>query len=588
MIKKYKDFNISGAQNTGGVTGSKKVKFNDDSDYQLKPSILNNSLVRQLKAGWSDRENFGEVIASRICSALLNKGDFEAIPVVDIVYDDKRQRINIASKYLQGDKIRTLDDYAKGRRAKYKRHAEFLFNHPSELSKGKINLENPILKKDLARAIVASILVGDHDINPGNMIVVTKGKENRIARIDFGHAFNDLLNAPEAAGGQVRNKVNRVIDFINREEVAGIPAFKSKLWRDYPDIVPSSEMVASLEEIAQMNGVQHGIDSVKNEFVNLVKILDENKDSKGKEHVKKTLIAINNNISSEILGHPLTVNEVIDKAFNNISIFCQQNQQMMLNTAKLMQLQVDIDNLLLNKSPTTNAATRNIVKNYRNLTKKKNVTTGFGDLQWLKTSSKVKAFEGNIKEYIEYRSKELGVKNNLDIDKYIAENPLYIIPKAFRNFLKKPILYSGSMILGGVAMFTAASILTGGLLPAVLMPAAGSIALISGIVGAVGGYKFANTKLAHSLFGKKINSQISPTRSQEGKAEFSRSSQRCQEVEPQQKMVQNISNRSKRKGDKALRRRNRNRRRKNRKQVVGPHTKQLVSRGTSQTISRSN
>ncbi|MCX7114923.1 MAG: hypothetical protein NTW08_03295 [Gammaproteobacteria bacterium] len=50
--------------------------------------------------------------------------------------------------------------------------------------------------------------------------------DGQVARIDFGHAFSDLLRGPKKIGG-VQRDANYIIDFFNREKIAG---GKSKLW----------------------------------------------------------------------------------------------------------------------------------------------------------------------------------------------------------------------------------------------------------------------------------------------------------------------------------------------------------------------
>ena len=100
----YNKFDLTTAADSGGVTGSKRVKM-DDKNYQLKPSIKDNALKRRIKANWTDRENYGEVISSKIARSILITDSFEAAPNVSLVYDKVRKRTPVASKYLEGDKI---------------------------------------------------------------------------------------------------------------------------------------------------------------------------------------------------------------------------------------------------------------------------------------------------------------------------------------------------------------------------------------------------------------------------------------------------------------------------------------------------
>ena len=114
--------------------------------------------------------------------------------------------------------------------------------------------------KSLARAIAISAIVGDYDVNTGNMLVIQpEGQaEPTIGRIDFGHAFNDLLNAPKKMGGEVRERKHPIFDFFNRTNVASFPKGSiSKVWRDYVGLVPSSLLADALYQIGQQLSLIH-------------------------------------------------------------------------------------------------------------------------------------------------------------------------------------------------------------------------------------------------------------------------------------------------------------------------------------------
>ena len=175
MPIEYDGFDVGNAVSSGGVTGSTRVKMGN-KNYQLKPSILDNEFTRKLKAGWTDRENYGEVIASKVSRAILITSDFEAAPNVSLVYDKVSKKTPVASKYLEGDKVRTLDEYIqeKDPRIKPKRHVKFVDGTKGKVGKGEYDIsgeKNASLRKDIARGIAGSIISGDHDVNPGNMIV---------------------------------------------------------------------------------------------------------------------------------------------------------------------------------------------------------------------------------------------------------------------------------------------------------------------------------------------------------------------------------------------------------------------------------
>ncbi|MGL5742544.1 MAG: hypothetical protein ACRCXC_08320 [Legionella sp.] len=160
------------------------------------------------------------------------------------------------------------------------------------------------LKYSLMDAIVLSSVLGDHDVNPGNMLVVTNNEfdddseeikqRSCVSRIDLGHAFNDLLSTYALLGGTVLNPNHPVIDFINREKIAGINA-PSKLWRDYPGICSLEEMPKLAQSLAKIGSINEaviyaGVEQARQAFLDLIKDMQANKDFAGVEHVHKSLV----------------------------------------------------------------------------------------------------------------------------------------------------------------------------------------------------------------------------------------------------------------------------------------------------------
>ncbi|KGP63747.1 hypothetical protein EP47_05125 [Legionella norrlandica] len=232
----------------GGKTGSTRVEMNGEN-YQYKPPISKNSLKRKLKSDFADNENFGEVLAARIARKFDKERDRPRVPQVDFVTDSKSPNLAIASKYLKGDKISSLDDYFQENRPKGK-HVKLVSGQDNNPEKLQFGIDrNPDFKNELAQAIALSALVGDHDVNPGNMMVMQDGRGVRIGRIDYGHAFKDLMRFPIAGGRKFHD--NNIIDFFNRPTVDGGQA---KLWRDYPGLIPSKEMAQALKDLSNSEG----------------------------------------------------------------------------------------------------------------------------------------------------------------------------------------------------------------------------------------------------------------------------------------------------------------------------------------------
>lgn len=447
-FEKFRDFMVS-AESSGGVTGSVRVKVGDNY-FQLKPSILDNpDFIRLMKAGGTDRENYGEVIASRIARAMLitNEKPFEAAPEVSLVYDKVNKRTPVASKYLKGDKVRTLNDFIKEQPAtKYtpanNRHVTFVDGTKVKVKPGQYDIsgeENKVLRQDIARGIAVSIVTGDHDVNPGNFVVVTSNGENRVARIDFGHAINDLLNAPEEFGGGVRNKDNQVLDFLNREKLADIKFGSiTKLWRDYPGMIPTQEMADAFKELSQSKEMEKGVEAAREDFLALLEEMQKNNDIEGIAHLKNSLIAINNNISANEINPDIKIepDKIINQVFDSICAFALENQRKMGDVSKLMQLQVNIDKMLEAKKrgypldaeidgqveesieekieAKIAAQIKEIEEQYAELTGKPGIGLGKNKIRWIKTDANALAYEGDLASYIQNRSQQL-IENSKEL-----------------------------------------------------------------------------------------------------------------------------------------------------------------------------
>jgi len=405
-MKKKAYFNLENKKSVGGKTGSIKVSKRKepaqldhrDEHWQYKPSIQNARWVRKAKASGSDRENFGEAIAATIGQAL---SDQNHVPTVDLVHDEEQHQIHIASKYLTGDTVSTLDDYAKGvlNRQEAEGHIQFV----SDAIKPKqFPIKNPSwLKRELAKAIALSAVVGDHDVNPGNMMYIKdKGKE-RIARIDFGHAFNDLINTSSTFGGGIQFKQNNMIDFLNREKVGGLKlGARSKLWRDYPGLIPSMELVEAFREVAHH---VHKIAKPLNDIVSQFKEIYHAESSPSqKRHILHSLNEIHKSITGKSLKKGLPYKK-FGEFETSIRSFVAKNCADMKKTADLMALQIEIDEAI--KSETLDKDKHNEFTNTYKLINLPNT--------WIKIDAKIPAFKGDLTQYIQER--------RFTLQPYIAE-----------------------------------------------------------------------------------------------------------------------------------------------------------------------
>lgn len=336
---------------SGGATGSTSIEGPGSVFYQLKKSIANSSIFRWFRSWGTDREILAEFTASAVSSAI----NPAMAPHVALV-TSKSGQINIASQHLENSK-------------------------PIGTKKTPVVLKED--KAQLAQAIALSALNGDHDVNPENL----HSTESNIARIDFGHAFNNLVRNGKPVSE------NRIIDFFNREEMDHVPwkSGKPKLWRHYEDgLIPSQEMADALTVLSKpenMAKITTGLNTAKSA---LLKISDQ----KTQEHIRKSLEKIAETLSTRrIAKKDVSYKDYLDVFFElTLLPFYKKNIKDMEKAAVQIQLQANIDNHLLKNSALPAAPQ--------------------GTIEWIKTNAKQKAFKGSFEDYVEQRRQYLlsGIK----------------------------------------------------------------------------------------------------------------------------------------------------------------------------------
>lgn len=346
------DFDLNTARSSNkGATDSKAAVGPGGFRYQLKKNINHARWYRRLKAAHTDRENIGEFIAATASSSILSG----RVPHVALAHDEDRQELHIVSQWES--------------------------ENPENLGT-KANLIDPNTsdKQKIADAIALSALNADHDINPENMIKVN----GKIVRIDFGHAFNDLIRFRFPGGKKISQ--NRIIDYFNRETVNGFwsnGSKSSKLWYHYKDgLIPSEEMVKALEKIANRN-IWPGLKAAQKE------LSDQIKNPKMQEQVMKALLSINKSIGGrkiEIEIRPENYEAILNTCFINLKQFYEKGAEDMKIAAKTMRLQLEIDQAI----KTNDQKALEVTKNQQ-------------PTEYIKTNAKQKAFKGPMSEYIKKR-----------------------------------------------------------------------------------------------------------------------------------------------------------------------------------------
>lgn len=444
MPRSIGEFNIKEATGTGGHTGSMQVTdFSNNNPFQLKFSILDNEFLRRLKAQNTDRENIGEFLAATILRSIVKEllqadpneeNREEIIPEVVLVLNFATGRVLIASKYLSGDKVRTLDDYAKELGLfedldEKKAHITVVNKENANPGEWFTNSEEfTPLKPTLALALALSALVGDHDVNPGNMLVITKEGKNHIARIDFGHAFNDLLNAPALFGGGLLNPKHPVKDFFNRDYVAGLPmGAPSKLWRDYPGFAFSSDNAIALKKVGNVSdqAIESGIHEAQKELIELLEIMINNNDNVNINHVLQSLHAIHNNISKNKVDQNIPPLKQMEIILEGIGSFVKQNRDNAKLVSKIMTIQLGaIEKLAQNEPLPSLLENPGIEKTDR--------------IRWIKESKDNEAYFGTFSQYVINKKITMDLENEpRDLVNNIAKNALTTIEDYRNKILKK-------------------------------------------------------------------------------------------------------------------------------------------------------
>jgi hypothetical protein len=452
-IYSIEQFNLGTAANSGGKTGSVQAPGPGGRLFQLKPSILDAGIVRRLVSQDLDRSNVGEVIACCIGRHLLSE---HQVPEVSFVYDPRnprKKRIWVASQYLgdpaQGDKVQTLDDFARAQGVEgpeTEPHVRFVGQNPGPgeyaLYDSPDTPAKQTLRQGIAQALVVSICLGDYDINPGNMMAITNkrrpGDPPQIARIDFGHSFLNLIRTFRVFGGQSRHH-NRVIDFFNRRNIGGkavkfdFSNFRfikigdlSKLWRDYAGMLPSVELVEALRGFAQDSGqIERGIEDAALALTQLLSKLEAEGDQQNIQHLKKTLAALYNTIStpeiSKAMLERMPPEVLISRTLDGIRRFSIQNQKNMAEVADVMDLQFKIDALLKTEFPPYSAGAQKQIEDlYQQLVQKysPDPLAHPQKIQWLKTTPNSRAVYGTLAEYVYTRTQQLTERGQMASQSY--------------------------------------------------------------------------------------------------------------------------------------------------------------------------
>ena len=420
----YADGDVFGkleGTSAGGATGSKRVKLFGEF-YQVKGSIDQAGAKRRLKAGGLDHENIGELIASNVARASLPPGERERVPQVQLAFSATTKETMILSRYVQGgrgdlnDLYRNspgADDKPLGALPKGQKHVISVLGSNQTAGGGKMGVTGLALE-DTYDHVAGAAKQSDHDFNPGNLVAQTDGQNrDRRARIDLGHAFGDLINAPGGrtfGGGGLHWPKNRIQDFFNRETVSGVSKSQqqSKLWRSFEGEVISHGLAAALRKGATPPAHEEGLLQSKMQLGDILTELDGDPSPAAQGRLQtmtKSLAKLSANVGFPV-DPDLAPVDVLNVVFRNLDQYYGEQDRQSLEVADLCDLQASIDDYLNNPLNDHRVIPAEIRAGYEALlnnpdgTLKAEHSSG---LNWMKMSRDVPAKVGDLNSYIEAR-----------------------------------------------------------------------------------------------------------------------------------------------------------------------------------------
>jgi len=422
------DFTDLGASEKG-ASGSHVLIDKNNIKYQEKITIANNK-----KESWSGlQDNYSDILSEFIASklsymALNSYSEMLVSPEVYFLFDaTKPKEIYLASKYVNfgNNNAVSMDfDGIRDAIAKTSNPGFISDKHHVELADSDDSQDPDILildkvyqfrnnsqifsatmdRKTLFNTIVFSAIVGDHDINPGNMFF-NFDKVNNISlvgRIDYGHAFNDMIKYWGAHASRVNPDITgyplrgEILDYFNREKLDLVmdKTGKSKLNRYYNISYIRPELIGSLRQISNVNFT---------DALNIAKQEIKMMASKNNTIQEKLAVAMDDICRRVgVEPGPSYFPSKLDYFINAIFEFINQNQKEALAVANQLEIQFTVSQVL-NEQMGVDEAVAKIMNLYRDQSSRYfSGKNPFDAQEWIKLSSRENTFYGNLPEYIHY------------------------------------------------------------------------------------------------------------------------------------------------------------------------------------------
>ncbi len=424
-----------------GKSSSETIK-KDNITYQLKGSANDDKgFLRRQFWDTNNADLISEFIGTTIARALMPKKEdgAEIVPEVKLAIKDKK--IKLVSKYLNCDKNNfegiSVDDL-------YKKLPKIKSNNPTKTKKSnrpivstqespnnynyiktdkeiggyffdqKSELKNEqqkitLNKKDICKALIVSALVGDHDVNPGNIYVVYNKdtKNSHVGRIDFGHAFNDLIRS---INNNSHTKTGFMLDFINGK-VNGLSRYgikkESKFRRDHKGFALDEDFAKALREFSDDKHKESFISEL-NKSINALSIFADNNNGMSPK-IKSSIQTIYKRLKSEDMPKNLDLKTSLGCLNGGIQNFIVNNMSEAVSIANLIDVQNLVKKYSEQKDGSEKENTIQIIKDLYNKDQKYLLHKSIKDpISWVKND------DGNPSKpcsLVDYVSQTLGKEN---------------------------------------------------------------------------------------------------------------------------------------------------------------------------------
>lgn len=434
---------------------TRKFKENGkDIRARVKLSNSNNATRKRVGLDPNIGDTIAEAVASEIAYALSGKGSgYPAAPDVSFFVDGKGG-VGLVSRYITGcqgsiDEVhRKMLDEQNPSIPKYsstlklKSHAIIIAGGGEGL---KVDLKEPNIlrvggefKREMYAEIIRRMMLGDHDNNPGNSLVV-KDKDGRehIAGIDYGHAFNDLIKNFGPGGGHLPDG-GGILDALNRPTVNGFPTGSTnKFRRSYRGVVSDPDFAEAMRAVTNPKD----IDNIRAAIQNATKVIDSlRKNGVPEKELRASLQTICARVGKSIENpDELSFDAVITHFQSATSQFIEKNMEEAASVANILKVQNEVDQAFKNKRPTNMNLIQDLYEQDKKYLKGKNPSS-YSKVTWVRNDEDKKPVTCSLADYIVRRTKQLAEAEKKQIHEMPAAKSVSEDKIVAKKQASKPLL----------------------------------------------------------------------------------------------------------------------------------------------------